>query len=104
LVRIHISMNSLAQSVKETPREIGPIAQMMAELENQTRCMDNAIGSLEQRLSDVLGPVPPSPGASQPPSPAASGYSPMRDVIKSYAEILQSFTNRINSIRERVEC
>jgi hypothetical protein len=104
LVRIHISMNSLAQPVKETPHEIGPIAQMLAELESQTRCMDNAIGSLEHRLSDVLGPVNTPPGSNQSPSPAASGYSPMRDVIKGYVEILQSFNNRINSIRERVEC
>lgn len=86
------------------PLEISPIEQMLAELETQTRCMDNAIGLLEDRLVSVLGPVPPRPADGAQPPPCSSGYSQLRDRLKAFVEIVQSQTSRINGIRERVEC
>jgi hypothetical protein len=93
-----------SSEVQDAGCAVSPIEQMLAELETQTRCMDNAIGSLEGRLSSVLGPVPPRPADGAQPPPCASGYSQLRDRIKAFAEITQMLTSRINGISERVEC
>jgi hypothetical protein len=97
-------MNSLTGASKaHQETSTGPITQMLCELETQTRCVDNAISDLEQRLSVVLAPSQLLPGGGPAPDPAKSSHSQMYDQIRRYTENLQAFACRINNIRERVE-
>lgn len=94
------------QAATSKPEALGYMEQAFNELENQTRCLDNAIGVLEGKLRPVLQPSPPQPAGAQGGTDKC-GDGPHSDYVNSlrgYASMLQSFCARINDLRERAEC